>query len=156
MKKLKDEKERKAAIKMGEPYSQHKEHICYHYEIGCGLCTKYDPFGKTKIRKVQTLKDPPWLITEFVYNRVVNPYISATSSGEYICQKCGHKFAEDEYQMLWSFLENNRYVEYDLPQGIKPVKYYYSAPNEIVEVPYMEENTKIKGTYKFSDILKTI
>lgn len=135
--KLKAESERKAIAKtkMGELYASHKEYICYHYDIGIGSHIKYDIFGDIKQRRVLSLEESPFI--KYFHNhpwRVVNPNIETTSSGEFICRKCGQKFTKEEYKRLWEFFENKVSDRYNLPDGFEPVKYYYSAPNEITEV----------------------
>lgn len=142
--KLKAEAERKAPSTKSKTYSNHKERICYHYKIGYGLCAQYDIFGnENNIWNVKELKDPPWIITEFVGSRVVNPYIEVIASGEYICKKCGHKFTKEEYETLHEFLENKKYAEYDLPNGFEPVHYCYVAPNKIVWTSRTEKSRKL-------------
>ena len=109
-KKLKAQEERKSNLKHGEPFSKHKEYICYHYDTGFHLLFHSEYYS---------------LITE--------------KDNEYVYSKCKCKFTKEQYELMNEYIKNKDRLsdcyygdKNALPDGIQPTKYYYSAPNQMV------------------------
>lgn len=103
-KKLKEKEMHKPKIVHGEPYSKHKIRICEHISI------------------------------RPLYSRIIK------IGNKYVCTQCSHEFTEDEYNAMNSYInylyDSVEDIIYDFEDTLKPdpVKFYYEAPNKIVEI----------------------
>ena len=112
---------RKIALeKMDQGYSHPKIKVCYH-------C----------IKPVPVLLESPIAILR----PQASSFLVPVSDTECVCEKCKKRFPIEAYKTMkkWLAEYNPLLPTDDISNKIKPVKYYYSAPNEIT---YPEDKTQ--------------
>ena len=116
------ERQKAALEKADQAYSHPKIRVCYH-------CDKPHVMLESPIAI-------PILPTRL--------FLVPVSDTECVCEKCKKRFPIKDYQTMRMWLEEYNpllpipsLMINDISNMIKPVKYYYSGPNEIT---YVEDN----------------
>ena len=108
----KEERRIKAMAKAGEPYSRHKERICFHYYALGGMAIP-------------------------VY---AGSYLQKIDEDKFMCMGCGKVFTAEQSDKIdavcnylkTAVIKSQSEIAKLLTEDIAPCRYYFTAPNETV------------------------